>query len=472
MTFKTNLRYNSRPLNWKFWLWLIAMLIVVIIFVVLSVATLVRLAYKDKVTLSNSQVNMIVNIAEFPRNVQWAIQDLYTMIDSTPFPLLQNRKEVERPSWIRNFPEPLDKGYLLFSGVDAQAKQSAVRLIRIADGSEIASWIPNLEAIHNQTSNKKWEPSRPTSKLRLFHPLLLDSGDIIFNTEGSLVRQGTCSAKPIWVLDELIHHSVELDETGDALWVPAVSEDGFADNPFLKNHIRDDALAHVSINGNILERRSFTRILRDNGLIALMMGTSGTTINQDPIHLNQIKAAKTNTRYWNRGDLLISSRNLSTIFLYRPSTNKILWHQTGPWLNQHSVDFVDSHRISIFSNNIVSGNPDKYHSFLTPNDINRLYIFDFNKNKVSQPYKKLLDVARPITVTEGRAQILSDEGLFIEESNEGRLLRFTKDRLLWSKVNDYDAKKVGILSWSRYLTAEEASVPLKALLAKNCDAGI
>jgi hypothetical protein len=108
------------------------------------------------------------------------------------------------------------------------------------------------------------------------------------------------------------------------------------------------------------------------------------------------------------------------------------------------------------------------HSFLTPNDINRVYIFDFSNNEASQPYEKLLSDARPVTLSEGRAKILSDGGLFIEETNYGRLLRFSKDKLLWSWVNDYDEKRIGMLSWSRYLTAEEGRLPLNALAEKNC----
>nr|MBZ4202368.1 arylsulfotransferase family protein [Methylovulum sp.] len=305
--------------------------------------------------------------------------------------------------------------------------------------------------------------------IRPIHPILLMNGDIVFNTGNSLVRQNRCPAKPIWVLDEIAHHSNELDEHGESVWAPSVSEEGFPENKWLKNFIRDDALGHFSLAGKLLERRSFSSILIDNGLGALLLGTSGIADNADPIHMNQIKVAHSDSRYWQRGDLLISTRHLSTLFLYRPSTNKILWHQTGPWMNQHSVDFIDAQRISVFSNNVVSGAPNKEHSFLKKNDINRVYVFDFETNQVSQPYEKLLAEAKPMTLTEGRAQLLPDGGLFIEETNYGRQLRFTKDKLLWSRVNDYDDKRIGAVSWSRYLTAEEASEPLKALAAMQCN---
>jgi hypothetical protein len=79
-----------------------------------------------------------------------------------------------------------------------------------------------------------------------------------------------------------------------------------------------------------------------------------------------------------------------------------------------------------------------------------------------------LSSARPVTLTEGRAQILHDGGLFVEETNYGRLLRFSEDALLWTLINDYDARRIGLLSWSRYLSAEEVRAPLKALAEKDC----
>ena len=464
-----NIKSTDNSFGWQFWLWLGSTVLVVLIVVVTSVAWLTRHAVMAGPRLTEAQSQIILEVAAFPAKVRVAGLELYQLIDDDPVALLMDKQVTEQPSWVRRFPAPEDSGYLLFSGVDATAKQSVVKLLRIADGVEMARWQPDLLAINNFITDKKWQPKGAWIQLSLVHPILLKNGDIIFNTGGSLVRQNRCRAKPVWVLDEIAHHSNELDEHGESVWAPSVSEEGFPENKWLKNHIRDDALGHFSLAGKLLERRSFASILIDNGLGALLLGTSGMADNDDPIHINQIKVAHSDSRYWQRGDLLISTRHLSTLFLYRPSTNKILWHQTGPWMNQHSVDFIDAQRISVFSNNVVSGAPNKEHSFLKKNDINRVYVFDFETNQVSQPYEKLLAEAKPMTLTEGRAQLLPDGGLFIEETNYGRQLRFTKDKLLWSRVNDYDDKRIGAVSWSRYLTAEEASEPLKALAAMQCN---
>ena len=391
------------------------------------------------------------------------------MLKGEPLPLLMDRKATEQPEWMRHFPEPEDTGYLLFSGVDAATKRADVQLIKISDGTVVARWQPDWSAIMGQITTNKYTPLGSQYAARALHPLLLDDGDIVFNHLDFIARISSCRSKPIWLLNEPMHHSNELDETGKAIWTPSISQDGFADNPWLQERVRDDALAHVSTDGRLIERLSFVRILRENGLQAMLMGTSGFVLNEDPIHLNEIKAASRDSRYWKRGDLLVSARNLSTLFLYRPSTNKIIWYQTGPWMNQHSVDFVDDHRISVLNNNVVSGpNIFKEGMFVNSRDTNQVMVYDFDTGQISQPFAALLAQARPRSSTGGRARILPDGGLFLEENNFGRLLRFTKDRLLWAFVNDYDDKRIGVVAWSRYLTAEEASIPLRALEKRKC----
>src|ERR1035437_6907239 len=103
----------------------------------------------------------------------------------------------------------------------------------------MARWSPDWVAINDKTSNKKWVKKGGLSNFRAFHPLLLDSGDIIFTTGSALVRQAPCSSKPGFVVDQIMHHSVELDENGSAIWVPSVVQNGLTENPYLNGKIRD-----------------------------------------------------------------------------------------------------------------------------------------------------------------------------------------------------------------------------------------
>ncbi len=462
----TALAQPYRAFKWGFGLWLVAAFVVLFLSTVLITASLVRYAMTvPHRHLTEGEAQMVITVAAFPGLVVAALQDL--SISGFSSALLLDRKATERPNWVRRFPAPEDTGYLLFSGIDPVAKKSLVQLIRIADGHVVAQWSPDWKAIYDKTSDKKWESKGNVRRLHAVHPLLLAGGDIVFNTAAALVRLSTCSMQPVFVLDRIMHHSLELDESGSAIWGPSVAQDGITENAYLNEAIRDDSLAHVSLNGQVLENRSFSRILLDNGLGVLLLGHFGATFNFDPIHINQIQVAKNDSRFWLRGDLLISAAQMNTLFLYRPSTNKIIWHQTGPWMKQHSAEFVGDHSISVFDNNVVTPGP-KGQEFFTLSDTNRVMVYDFETRQVTEPFAALLAVARPLTTFAGRARVLPDGGLFVEETEQGRHLRFSADRLLWSRVNDFDAKRIGIVAWSRYLTADEASVPLTALSAQKC----
>lgn len=465
----TNIERRSLKVpNWFFRLWAVAALLTLVVIVMFGTASAVRhvtIGGGDR--FSKSQANIILWVADFPLHVREAVVEVSEMASGEPLALLMDRKKIEKSHWIRRFPAAEDPGYLLMSGVVPAVKHSAVQLIRISDGTIVSSWNPDWEAIFKQAggSEKNVILGSPRSAMAV-HPLLLADGDIVFNTGTFLVRMNPCGGKPVWVLNEISHHSNELGPDG-TLWVPSVSEDGFEGNPYLRKKVRDDALAHISLDGRLLERLSFIRILRENGLQAMALGTSGDRLNVDPIHINEIQVASRSSKYWQQGDLLISSSHLSTVFLYRPSSGQIVWWQTGPWMNQHSTNFVGDHQISVFDDNVIAGVAAE-HAFLSPTDTNRVLLYDFVTKKVSQPFAALLDEARPITPTQGRAEILPDGGLFVEETVYGRHLRFTQDGLLWSRVNDYDAQRIGMVAWSRYLTADEARGPLQALAAKQC----
>jgi hypothetical protein len=226
----------------------------------------------------------------------------------------------------------------------------------------------------------------------------------------------------------------------------------------------------ISIDGKVVDNKPFYKILEQNNLDGIVFGRSGVReIDDDLIHINQISVAPSDGQAWHKDDLLISARHLSEIFLYRPTENKIVWRRSGPWKNQHSVHFVSDSEIALFDNNVFGfdAKRPKEYNFVSTNDVNRIFVIKFSDGKISdtEPYKDLLklECVCPQTVTQGRARVLPDGGLFIEETNFGRHLRFSRNRLLWIKNNKYDATRNGIVSWSRYFTKEEGLAVVKKL---------
>jgi len=199
----------------------------------------------------------------------------------------------------------------------------------------------------------------------------------------------------------------------------------------------------------MLFTKSVAQILIENGYRALLLGVG--SYEKELLHLNDIQPALTSTKYWEKGDLLISIKNRSSVFLYRPSTNKILWLKTGPWIGEHDVDFIDSTRIGIFGNDIIRIGLENR----LLDGHNEEFLFNFKTEEVETPYAELFEKAKISTPTGGRSEILPNGDIFIEETENNRLLRGNKKDIRWQFINRNDQNTVGALSWSRFISKEE-----------------
>jgi hypothetical protein len=149
--------------------------------------------------------------------------------------------------------------------------------------------------------------------------------------------------------------------------------------------------------------------------------------------------------------------------LYRPSTNKVIWHKTGPWSKQHDVDILDDHRISIFNNN----GREEWVAFRTP-EVN---IYDFATDEVTSPWRAALERLDVWAPTAGLAEILPNDELFVEEQSHGRLIRLTLEGdVVWEFVNRAKTGRVFKLGWtdSRLLDTATGSRLVETLARVDC----
>ena len=442
----------TRPLLFAAWLLAIGLLALLLAF------TMGAAAYRH-ISAGGNQIPealrpLVETLAKAPGLIKQAANELRDEVTGTPSALLIQKDKIKQANWEHRFPAPDEDGYLLLSGLDREERQSVVKLIRISDGQVMAKWKPDWNYIHRQISGHRFGPRGNPKTYVATHPLLLRDGSIIFNTTSSLVRLPLCSSKPSWVLDYPFHHSIELSPNGNSFWVPSVTEAFATDNPWLKENLRDDSLAEVRLDGRVIQSLSFSKILTQNNMTAQMLGSTGYFINLDPLHINQITPALLDGPYWQRDDLLISARNTSTIYLYRPSSGKIIWYQQGPWINQHSAHFINQNTIAVFGNDVITSNLEK--SFIYKEDYNQIYQYDFKSNQTQKLHSKSLDELKPRTISGGRLRVFEDSSIFIEETKKARLLKLNpQGQLAWSYINTYDANNLGAIAWSRYLTNKE-----------------
>jgi len=356
------------------------------------------------------------------------------------------------PAGFQKFREVEDSGYLLLSAYLPDERRTPIQLIDLATGETLKRWDPDPEAIRARSDYPAFAAINRYSPKS---PMLLEDGGVAFiDDRGPLVRLDACGEIQ-WVADGEFHHSLERDLDGNfilPILLPEPTRTNATPYPF-----KDDAIAIVSPAGKLLETRSVAKMLIDNGYLALFYAAYPS--NLDPIHLNDVEVARTDTANWRRGDWVVSIRPLSTVFIYRPSTGKIVWLKNGPWLRQHDPDFADDGTISIFSNDAMGGGNRYVWGY------SRTLVVNPATNAVTSLYENRMKEGRIRTKTQGLHRILANGDVFIEQTDLGRLVRIGPEGLVWSYYNKADAG-VGVLHWSRFLTAQEFGA---VDLSKRCE---
>lgn len=370
----------------------------------------------------------VINIAKLPSEFYHEFL-IFTRLGNSPL-VLENTVD-------NLIIEPTD-GFILVSTVNQTNHLAEIQLLNLRSLQVIQRWQPEFSQLENTNISN--------ANIRLTHPLLFHE-DVITNANGLLIRLNKKSGI-VWKNNGNFHHSIELDAEKN-LWVCGTIPPRDTDN-IIESNILDDAIIKIdALTGKTIFTKSIYEILIENGYQSLLFNMG--PITEDLIHINDIQPALNSSQYWQKGDLLISLRNRSSILLYRPSTNKVVWLKTGPWNFQHDCDFISDTEIGVFGNDVTDF---KGKSYLIKGHNNQ-YIYNFSTNEISTPYTKMFKQGKIKTLTEGRSRILPDGQLLVEETNYGRILFGDKNGITGEYVNRLDKNHISMLSWSRYYTNEE-----------------
>jgi len=374
---------------------------------------------------------------------------------------LERRMSYSAPGFFLYDQDFTDNGYLLLSRYSKPLGSSTVELFSIAEQKVIHEWPLPREEIEERAAGMNFAIGNPLGKsvFRALHPLLLDDGGLVFNAglPSPLIRIDACG-KLVWMIKRNFHHSNELDHNGNIVSPIVLKGKGPTVLP-----IRDDGYAVVSPEGEILEERSVSTMLLENGYRGLLYGVGN--FMRDRIHLNDAQPVMFNTDDAEVGDVLLSSRHLSMVALYKPGSGKIKWLQVGPWLNQHDINQLEDGTYSIFGNDVV--NWEGKRPKLIENTKSDVYIFDPRNGVVTHPYSDVMAANKISTPSSGRARVLENGDVYVEATDRGKLYRISKDRVRWEFVNSASAKTVGLFSWSRYINGDEIDLKWKDGL--ECD---
>ncbi|MEO9891010.1 arylsulfotransferase family protein [Aurantibacter sp.] len=338
-------------------------------------------------------------------------------------------------------------------------------LLDLKNGKSIKKWSPDNASLYEQAFNED-NPRKPSkgSDLYFMHPLMSSDSSLMFTSQlTSLLAKIDKKGELLWLKnDKTYHHTLESNNNGKIYTCTRPFISGKYD--FLpgeydeyKHTLLDDTISIIEENtGDEIFSKSVIEILVENGYKKLLL-YKGQIIS-DQIHLNDIQPALTDSEFWKKDDLLISCRNLSAVFLYRPSTNKILWLQHGPWTNQHDADFYENDKIVVFGNDVIREESivderltHSNLSFTKEKQHNEIYVYNFVNDSTSTPYSRLMSKEKITTYTSGRCDILENGDVIIEETNNGRIIIGDSINKKVEYVKRLDEGHISSLFWSRII---------------------
>lgn len=247
-------------------------------------------------------------------------------------------------------------------------------------GSGYGAWIADREGVVKHAWKgfenvwKDLENRKSVSDEWSYYPVgahVYENGDLLVSFQGQGIfpfAMGMAKfdkdSNLLWKNSEYIHHWFSVDDAGN-IYVPGLIEASpklrleernktlFCD----KGHFYYDSILVLDGAGNKIREIDMVEVLLESelaGLISNDHNNQKTLLTCDPTHLNDVQVLSAEqAQYFPAfapGDLLLSFRALNTIAVMDTATERIKWHQTGFFNQQHSPRFHNESQILLFDN--------------------------------------------------------------------------------------------------------------------------
>jgi hypothetical protein len=334
-------------------------------------------------------------------------------------------------------PDLLAPGLLLIVGSSEGTCDTYVKVID-RKGTIIHEWNLRWNEVWSEKEGdfpSTHSPRGPAGRYLHGFDILPDGGFVANFEHLSTFRMDICGNVK-WKLDNLGHHSVFYSEQG-YLWVTAERyiEEGETGYQNHEAPLRSYTLQKLSLDGEILKEIEILDILRKNDLYGLMFLSNiknvQTKVHGDTLHLNDVDEFPVGMKsnIFEPGDLMVSLRNISALFVFDPESLKIKFLSIGRTLRQHDPDFLPGDRISVFDNRnlIPSTGPEPLSSRILEIDA----INGSTKVALQGHGNSLF-----FTGIMGLHERLANGNILVTSSGEGRVMEFAPDgTIVWRYDN-------------------------------------
>jgi len=392
-------------------------------------------------------------------------------IDEPPIDLYKHT--FNQSGWRSRRPDDMESGMTLVTSSWKKKGEWKIGL-KLFDsrGTLVHEWLVNNDSLFPRGLWRGRMGSRD-----IHGSLLLPDGDVVVNIPYSgMARLNSCS-DTLWTLPERNHHSISKGQNG-TFWVPGVSQERRAKSdqypegfPGLDGKkVWLDRILKVGGEGEVLRDINVLDVLYENGLERYFPKTLGgkrptpKKIPPDLTHLNDVEPLDSSLAQeyprFEAGDLLVSLRSSSLVFVFDPTTRKVKWHASQPFTYQHDPDFVGNGWIGVFDNNY------DLTAFDTPSK--RGTMLGGNRVVGLQPHADSTEVWFPTAHSErvytdvrGKWQKLENGNMLLTEANAGRAVEVDSEgRIVWEWIHrpTQEGKVPSVSKVTRYnLSREEVA---------------
>ncbi|MCP4276968.1 MAG: hypothetical protein GY779_11530 [Gammaproteobacteria bacterium] len=229
----------------------------------------------------------------------------------------------------------------------------------------------------------------------------------------------------LWAFAEPVHHDHDIGPDGKIYtlghFVQFESKEGLEkiEVPFL-----DDTVVVLSESGEKLQEFSILDAIRDSEFQSVLRYANPVSYNGDLLHANAIqyltKEQLTGLPKVPPGALLISLRNLDTLIMVNPETEKVVWAVRGGWHLQHDPDMLPNGDIMLFDNQGDLSANAKGSRVIQFDPVTMEQTWVFPEGESEQLY----------SAVKSSQQRLSNGNTLITESNNGRILEVTPNKVV------------------------------------------
>ena len=177
---------------------------------------------------------------------------------------------------------------------------------------------------------------------------LLPDGGLLAIYEGQGLVRLDRDSNLLWTFDQQPHHDLQVLPDG-RIWV--LTRKAHV-NPVVhaKRPILEDYATLLSADGKVLQSLSILDAIRTGPASALMQRVPKKF--GDIFHTNSLEVldGRVADPAFAAGNLLLSSRALSAVFVIDPATSQVVWHHTGAYDKLHDPKILPNGHLLLFDN--------------------------------------------------------------------------------------------------------------------------